>query len=89
MVGQRKSYPGQPTLLYRRSSTQKWIGSLDGTGKIFALDRDPGERSGNRAPPPDALRETVNGPTPQASQDLDDQSRRALEALGYLEPAKE
>jgi len=87
VLGQRKIYPGEPNLHYRHTGREKWIGQLDGPGEAFTLERDPHERGGSRASAPEALRQAVTGPTRDTARDLDEESRRALEALGYLEPS--
>ncbi|HKJ23684.1 MAG TPA: sulfatase [Myxococcota bacterium] len=88
VVGRRKVYPGEPTLLYLHSGDRKWIGALDGAGRLFSLTRDPDEAHGRYAPAPELLSSALVNPAPVAARDLDAESRRALEALGYLEPRR-
>jgi hypothetical protein len=46
--------------------------------------RDPRETNGVEAPAPAAVGEAARAATPAAAPQLDAESRRALEALGYL-----
>ena len=88
VLGRRKAYQGRPALFYQRRHPDKWIGSPDGRGVRFSLDADPREAEGELEPdPPEPLREVVAtaGAAPDRPPVLDDETRRALEALGYLE----
>ncbi len=87
VVGRRKPNPGEPDLFFTRRDGRKWIGPLDGPGRAFQLDRDPHEDAGEDAAVPAVI--AAIGPAarpPAAAPALDRESRRALEALGYLEP---
>jgi choline-sulfatase len=87
VVGRRKDYPGRPDLFYVWRDRTKWIGTLGGTGKAYALDGDPHEAAGTAARMPGALAEQLPAARAGATARpvLDDESRRALQALGYLE----
>lgn len=67
---------------------EKWIGNVASGGVSYQLDNDAGELVGTRQPvvPEDLTHrlesQTSPGPAPQT---LDEESRRALKALGYLE----
>ena len=82
VVGRRKPYPGEPDLFYVRHATAKWIGALGGEGLAYGLETDPRELHGAPAPTPAELGPVVGGRS--AAPLLDAESRRALEALGYL-----
>ena len=90
-VGRRRSYQGLPVLYFQRRWPDKWIGRIDEPGRRFALDRDAGERSGEPAAGAslelraDVARESG---APLRAPDLDAEVQRALEALGYAEPAE-
>jgi arylsulfatase A-like enzyme len=85
VVGRRKPTPGDPDLFSTRRDGRKWIG--DGPGREYQLDRDPHEDAGEVAAVPRAIA-AIEGAAraPAAAPVLDPESRRALEALGYLEP---
>jgi hypothetical protein len=91
VVGRRKVYVGKPVLYYGLRGRSKWIGALDRAGEVYALESDPAELAG--APghgPPEWLRARLDGSgveteEEQAAPDLDAETRRALEALGYAE----
>lgn len=88
VLGQRKSVPGVPDLFFVRRGSDKWIGKRSGPGLRFDLERDPGERHGTLAPAPDglaALLPPADAAEPAPRPPLDDETRRALEALGYVE----
>jgi choline-sulfatase len=86
-VGQRRPLPGRPELYYERRWPEKWIGSRDGDGARFQLERDPGERGGRpEGAPPRALVSALAGATAAGrAVDSDPEAQRALEALGYLD----
>jgi hypothetical protein len=87
VIGQRKRYRGQPDRFFLRSWPRKWIGGK-GRGREFRLDEDPGEQDGRVGSGlPEALRSAVEAgeATPGESRLLDEEARRALEALGYLD----
>ncbi|MEN8183655.1 MAG: hypothetical protein ABFS46_14090, partial [Myxococcota bacterium] len=75
-------------LFYQRRWPTKWIGELSGAGQTYRLDDDPREAAGVASEQaPETLRARTAGKLgsgPQQQQ-LDDESLRALEALGYLE----
>jgi arylsulfatase A-like enzyme len=87
VLGRRKPYRHLPDQLFARTRTEKWIGTPGGAGTAYRLDADPHELQGAPASEPpaaiarlgEALREPARAP------ELDAESRRALEALGYLE----
>ena len=90
-------YPGRPDLFFARRWPEKWIGTAAGSGdaaaaygKVYALDSDPGERAGRSGKlAPEALRSALRrGDSRDARTipDPDPQVRRALEALGYVDP---
>jgi arylsulfatase A-like enzyme len=87
VVGRRKPYPQRPELYYERRGSSKWIGEPARGGAVFRLDADPRETRGEPAPTPPALAAAlaVPGAAPRPAPVLDAESRRALEALGYLE----
>ena len=87
-VGRRKPYPGEPDLFFARRDGRKWIGPLGGPGREFRLDRDPHENGGEDAGAPAEITaiESVARARAAAAPQLDSESRRALEALGYLQP---
>jgi arylsulfatase A-like enzyme len=87
VLGRRKAYPGRPEEYFARSGAAKWIGPLGAPGTAFLLDADPREIEGAAAPPPAPIAALgASAPAPVAAPELDAESRRALEALGYLEP---
>ncbi|MGE4607490.1 MAG: sulfatase [Myxococcota bacterium] len=96
-LGRRRPYPGRPDLFFARRWPEKWIGTAAGSGdaaaaygKVYALDSDPGERAGRSGKlAPEALRSALRrGDSRDARTipDPDPQVRRALEALGYVDP---
>jgi hypothetical protein len=88
-VGRRKPYANEADLFYARQWPEKWIGPLAAPGGRFALEADPREaRPEPDARVPAALHAALAGADRDAAEAplLDDESRRALEALGYLEP---
>ena len=87
-VGRRKPYPDQPDQFFARRDRRKWIGPLAGPGREFRLDIDPHERGGEEAAAPAAITAIANAARAQskAAPDLDAETRRGLEALGYLKP---
>jgi arylsulfatase A-like enzyme len=87
VVGKRKPYARQPDQFFARTGTNKWIGPAAGSGTTYRLDTDPREREGApAAEPPAAIAglDAAARAAPAVPQ-LDAESRRALEALGYLE----
>ena len=88
VLGRRKRYRGQPDQYFVRRWPEKWIGSPGGDGQRFGLAADPAETRARPAPTvPDALaRSLTDEVRPGAPRRLDAETRRALEALGYLEP---
>jgi arylsulfatase A-like enzyme len=89
VVGRRKPYANEADLFYARQWPEKWIGPLAAPGARFALEADPREaRPEPDARVPAALHAALAGADRDAAQAprLDDEARRALEALGYLEP---
>jgi arylsulfatase A-like enzyme len=88
VVGQRKRYRGRPDRFFLRDWPRKWIGGREGRGREFQLDEDPRERAGTaRVGLPEALRDAVEalGAKPAEQPLLDEEARRALEALGYAD----
>jgi arylsulfatase A-like enzyme len=88
VLGRRRVYPDRPDLFFLRSGLRKWIGELGREGTVYALDADPRERLGEPASAPEGItRLEAAGQAAGATavQDLDEESRRALEALGYLD----
>ncbi len=87
VLGRRGRFESQPDLFFERRWPHKWIGELAGGGTPYRLDEDPGESAGGTAAPtPAALHETAGrASTPARERTLDAESRRALEALGYLD----
>lgn len=88
VLGRRKTYAERPDLFFERGPGWKWIGPLDAPGQRFDLAADPHERGGAAASgPPAALAARARATRAAGGAPvLDDESRRALEALGYLEP---
>ena len=86
--GRRKKYSDAPDLYYRRQWPDKWIGELDQSGRVFDLDNDARELSGvaNQTLPSDlsAIR-AGSGSESERGQALDEETERALKALGYAE----
>jgi arylsulfatase A-like enzyme len=88
VLGQRKHYRGRPDRFFLRDWPRKWIGGKGGRGREFRLDEDPLEQGGTvRVGLPEPLRSAVeaSGATPAEPPVLDEETRRALEALGYVE----
>jgi arylsulfatase A-like enzyme len=88
VLGRRKHYRGQPDRFFLRDWPHKWIGNPRGRGRAFRLDEDPLEQKGTvQAGLPEALRGAVDAShaVPREPPVLDDEARRALEALGYLD----
>jgi arylsulfatase A-like enzyme len=85
VVGRRAGYPDMPALFFERRWPEKWIGPLDGAGDHYRLDADPREAVARSGPPPELLRQRVAAGVGRAGEQvLDEEARRALEALGYL-----
>jgi arylsulfatase A-like enzyme len=86
-VGRRKPYAGRPDQFFARRAEQKWIGPLTGEGVAYRLDADAGELHGVAAPdPPEAIARLGDAARTRApARVIDTESRRALEALGYIE----
>jgi arylsulfatase A-like enzyme len=85
VVGRRRRK--ETPLFFERRWPEKWIGDADGSGIRYRLDDDPHERSGVKSPElPASLHAHLAGELaiPQ-ERALDDEARRGLEALGYLE----
>lgn len=64
---------------------------MAGNGTVYRLDSDPRERRGRgNIPAPEELRARVQNAVPvsNAEPKFDDETRRALEALGYLDPGE-
>jgi len=88
-VGRRKPFPGEPDLYFAQRGSEKWIGALGAPGNRFRLDTDPGEHTPetHALPPPELLRRVATvTPRPGIPEPLDDETLRALEALGYGVP---
>jgi len=88
VLGRRKHYRGQPDHFFLRDWPRKWIGGKGGQGRAFRLDEDPLEQVGTaRVGVPEALRGAVDAAdaAPAEPPVLDDEARRALKALGYLD----
>ncbi len=86
VVGRRADYADAPALFYQRSWPEKWIGELGDTGSRYRLDADPREAAASPSREPELLRARAPAQTrPPAEQILDAETRRALEALGYLD----
>jgi arylsulfatase A-like enzyme len=84
-IGRRKAYRDQPELFFVREPGRKWIGPPGATGRAYELALDPRETGGAEAPPPAAVvAAEAQAGAPEAAPELDAESRRALEALGYL-----
>ena len=88
VVGRRKPYPREPDLYFARRDGSKWIGPLGGPGREFRFDLDPHEKGGEEAGVPAEISAVEDAARARAAAapTLDSESRRALEALGYLEP---
>ncbi len=88
VVGRRKPYPREPDLFFAFRAGRKWIGPLDGPGRAYRLDLDPHEDGGEEAAAPAEISavESAARARSAAAPTLDAESRRALEALGYLQP---
>lgn len=85
VLGRRKHYRGQPDLFFLRDWPRKWIGRRGGRGLEFQLDLDPLEQRGTvRIGLPEALRSAVDA-APAEPRVVDEETRRALEALGYAD----
>lgn len=88
-VGRRRPYRGQPDLFFARRWPEKWMGAAAGTGEMYALDSDPGERAGRSGElAPKELGAALTRMDSRATRtipDPDPKVRRALEALGYIE----
>jgi arylsulfatase A-like enzyme len=91
VLGSRAPYARQPSIYFQRRRTRKWIGELDEGGLEFDLRDDPREAGpAPDAPPPPLLEASVpEGGSVGRERVLDAESRRALEALGYLQPGSE
>lgn len=89
VAGQRKTYAGKPALHYLHEDGKKWIGVPESGGQVFYLADDPRERHGLRAVTPPALAELLAESVPAGRPDLDEESRRGLEALGYLDSSRD
>jgi hypothetical protein len=88
VLGQRKRYRHQPDRFFLRDWPRKWIGRKGGRGREFQLDEDPLEQRGKpRVGLPEALGSAVEASdaTPAEPPVLDEEARRALEALGYVD----
>lgn len=86
--GRRKYYPDQPDWYFQGDVETKWIGTLDNNGVTYDLKNDPRELAGEggRRVPGDLLERVERDRHPDpARRQLDEESRRALEALGYIE----
>jgi arylsulfatase A-like enzyme len=86
VVGRRKRYRGEPDQLFLRDWPSKWIGESGGRGRAFRLDQDPLEQAGTVGVGlPEALRGAVEASDAARAPVLDEEARRALEALGYVD----
>lgn len=87
VIGRRAAFEDEPALFYERRGPRKWIGELDGRGQLHKLEEDPLELAGLPARGlPTALREQGAALRNQgARRTLDEETRAALTALGYLE----
>jgi arylsulfatase A-like enzyme len=85
-IGRRKPYRGRPDLFFARYDGLKWIGAAEGGGSEYRLADDPAEERGSPAEPPAVLADVlVASHEPAASAPaIDAETRRALEALGYV-----
>ncbi len=87
VLGRMASYPDRPPTFFRRRWPEKWIGESGGEGFGYRLDEDPREARPAAQAPPEALAPALaRAAEPVPARELDETSRRALEALGYLEP---
>lgn len=86
VLGRRAAFPDEPALFFERRGHSKWIGELDHGGQVFHLRRDPKELTPRDVSTlPDALRQSlVDLRAAPKDRVLDEESRKALEALGYL-----
>ena len=85
VYGRRAAFPDVPVLFYERQWPSKWIGEAGGKGRTYALDRDKSEHEGvavERAPQ-ELLRQLATAAR-ERERILDENTREALEALGYL-----
>ncbi len=86
VMGRRASFANTPALYYTRRWPEKWIGPLDRSGFAFRLDLDPREAERSPAPPPEVIEKSAAAAARRIRERvLNDESREALEALGYLE----
>ncbi len=89
--GRRPAYHDRPDLYYELREGLKWIGELGSPGTVYVLDRDPAEQAGSPGKGKGASEKlraeaAAASELPQPpSRPLDAETRRALEALGYLE----
>ncbi len=85
VYGRRAAFPKEPELFFERRWPLKWIGEKAGPGRFYHLGRDRGEHTGAEAPEMSpALREAISRAVVPRERILDEESRKALEALGYL-----
>ena len=86
VYGRRAAFPEVPVLFFERRWPRKWIGELAGPGQAYHLDRDVKEQAAVEVqePPDELLDRLVDSSAVPRERVLDDETRRALEALGYL-----
>jgi choline-sulfatase len=91
VLGRRKPKPPKPELFYEQRGAEKWIGTRDSVGVVFDLAADPREAHAHAGEePPAALAKSLaTGTVVAGSRLLDPESRRALQALGYLGDGEE
>jgi choline-sulfatase len=91
VVGARATNKGRSRLFYLRAGSTKWIGQSGRPGQRFDLLRDPGERDPETGVAMPARLEPAVAAAPRAGPgtsvpaEPDPETRRALEALGYLD----
>lgn len=91
VVGRRKVLPGKPDQFYERRWPHKWIGRIEASGPVgraYELEADARERVGvpASARPGHLLGALADAARRRAApQAADEETRRALRALGYLE----
>ena len=86
VFGRRADFPGVPALFFERRWPRKWIGEISGGGRAYHLGRDAGELDALEvaAAPDDLLRSVTDAAAEPKQRVLDEETRKALEALGYL-----
>jgi choline-sulfatase len=85
VYGRRAAFPNEPALFFERRWPRKWIGETIGNGQAYRLDQDAGEHAAVEVPAaPDELLSRLADAVSARERVLDDETRKALEALGYL-----